>query len=224
MGRANKRASQKCSRRHGWSFFGCISIVVSCPRGCMPNELLLKISSLGQRANGFEHAAFDGLAVRWFPMNQQPCSSKSNQVGRVRSARVLHDVHLRAGQAIDGAVIPVRLVAEGKDALVVRVTEAWHPGHQQAHQHLPGAVGGGLAAEAAVRDVLGVPREVGAGPPQRGASRAAGQRLEASDGAVHDGIDGACVGAVEGICSVDTGLEPQALVLDRSAQRRAVRN
>mmetsp|Transcript_88419 Transcript_88419/g.230454 ORF Transcript_88419/g.230454 Transcript_88419/m.230454 type:complete len:264 (-) Transcript_88419:1213-2004(-) len=136
---------------------------------------------------------------------------------------MLHNVDLWAGEGVDGAVVAVRPAPEREDASVARVAQAGHPWQQQAHQHLPRAIWRRGAAEVAVGDVLRVPREVGAGAPQRSTACAASEGLEARHRVGDNGLHGVRARAMEPPAGVAPWLESQALVLERAPQGAEIR-
>mmetsp|Transcript_91046 Transcript_91046/g.257328 ORF Transcript_91046/g.257328 Transcript_91046/m.257328 type:complete len:267 (-) Transcript_91046:668-1468(-) len=147
------------------------------------------------------------------------CSSESYHIRGVRCTRVLHHVDLRIRHRVHRGVEPVRRPAKREDTLLARIPEARQTRRQQAHQHPPGAIGRRPPpgqVEAAVRHVLGIAGEVCARTPEGLVLRARGERLEARHRVADDRVK--LTGAVEGPAGVDTGLEPHALVLQRSAQ------
>merc|ERR1719221_1462662 len=89
---------------------------------------------------------------------------ESDDVPRVRSAGLLHDVNLRVRYRIHGGVETVRRLAEGKYASLIGISEAWDPGHKQEHHDPSGAIRAGCTSsrvEATIDHVTGVAGEVG---------------------------------------------------------------
>mmetsp|Transcript_41734 Transcript_41734/g.108681 ORF Transcript_41734/g.108681 Transcript_41734/m.108681 type:complete len:288 (-) Transcript_41734:668-1531(-) len=145
-------------------------------------------------------------------------SRKGDQICRVGCTRMLRYENFWTGKGIDGTSVAVRPLPEWQHALVARIAQARDANREKAHEHLPAAVASLVATELALRHVLRVAREVGSGAPQRRVARARAEGLESGHWVADDGLDGARCGAVEGPAGVDTGLEPHALVLQRSAQ------
>mmetsp|Transcript_68850 Transcript_68850/g.193118 ORF Transcript_68850/g.193118 Transcript_68850/m.193118 type:complete len:478 (-) Transcript_68850:174-1607(-) len=165
--------------------------------------------SSGWHANGLAAVGARGGSLR-----------ERDHVRRVRGARVLGDIDLRVGQAVDRRAVPVAPVPHRQHAGVVRVAQAGDACHEEAQQHDLAAVGQHLA-EASIVHILGVAGEVRAGPPQGCCTVAAHQRLEARNRVVHDVVHGA--GAMERPLRVQARPELEPLILDAPGQRPVVR-
>mmetsp|Transcript_138614 Transcript_138614/g.360271 ORF Transcript_138614/g.360271 Transcript_138614/m.360271 type:complete len:246 (+) Transcript_138614:17-754(+) len=138
---------------------------------------------------------------------------EGDHIRRISCSRVLDDIDLRIGDAIDRRIISVSAVPNGQNTSVRGAPKAWHARHELAEEHLPASVWQRVA-KATVVTILGVACKVGAGTPERCRPGAAHEWLESGDRVGDDLLYS--TGAVEGPLGVQARHKRQALVLNAS--------
>lgn len=106
-------------------------------------------------------------------------------------------------------------------SMLFRRAEATHAIHDQAQQHSLQAVGS-CCAKVAVYHIFGISGKIRARAPERTQARPTGQRLEATHGAAHNGLDGIC--AMESPPGVQAWLKCEALFFYGRFQRLVIRS